>query len=140
MLCSNCHYPRAPYIPPPSARGWKGSAKFPDSGRRCYATSGCAYCALSPPSPSSLCLLRPLWQDGFRYSKAGVMLNDLRPAEGEPRSLFPTRDPARSARTMAALDAVNTRFGRGTLGPLATGIARAWKAAGTAVAPLHDSA
>ena len=39
---------------------------------------------------------------------------------------FPTRDPAKSAKLMAALDAVNARFGRGALRPLATGIARPW--------------
>ena len=54
------------------------------------------------------------------------MLDDLRDAEAEPRSLFPTRDPAKSAKLMAALDAVNARFGRGALRPLATGIARPW--------------
>ena len=67
-------------------------------------------------------MLRPLWRQGFRYSKVGVVLDDLRDAEAEPCSLFPTRDPAKSAKLMAALDAVNARFGRGALWPLATGI------------------
>lgn len=71
-------------------------------------------------------MLRPLWRQGFRYFKVGVVLDDLRDAETEPRSLFPTRDPVRSARLMAAMDAVNGRFGRGTVRPLATGIARRW--------------
>jgi DNA polymerase V len=71
-------------------------------------------------------LLRPPWRDGYRYFKVGVLLDDLRGAEAEPRSLFPLRDPARSARLMSALDAVNARFGRGTLRPLATGLARPW--------------
>ena len=71
-------------------------------------------------------MLRPLWRNGYRYFKVGVVLDDLRDAAVEPRSLFPTRDPAKSARLMAALDAVNARFGRGALRPLATGIARPW--------------
>ncbi len=71
-------------------------------------------------------MLRPLWRQGFRYAKAGVVLDDLRDAEAEPRNLFPTRDPAKSARLMAALDAVNARYGRGALRPLATGMARPW--------------
>jgi len=71
-------------------------------------------------------MLRPLWRQGHRYLKVGVMLDDLIDAEAEPRSLFPTRDPARSARLMTALDAVNGRHGRGTVRPLATGIARPW--------------
>ena len=49
---------------------------------------------------------------------------DTGPLSAEPRSLLPTRDPAKSARLMAALDAVNARFGRGALRPLSSGIAR----------------
>ncbi len=71
-------------------------------------------------------MLRPLWRDGYRYAKSGVLLDDLRDAATEPRSMFPTRDPAKSARLMAALDAVNARFGRGALRPLSTGLARPW--------------
>ena len=44
----------------------------------------------------------------------------------QPCRLFATRDLVRSAKVMQALDAVNARYGRGTLRPLATGIARPW--------------
>lgn len=71
-------------------------------------------------------MLRPLWRQGHRYLKVGVMLDDLREAVAEPRTLFPTGDLARSARLMATLDAVNARHGRGTVRPLATGVARPW--------------
>ncbi|MBI0436008.1 Y-family DNA polymerase [Roseomonas sp. KE0001] len=73
----------------------------------------------------ALRLLTPLWRDGFRYFKAGVMLNDLAPQRQQAR-LFPSRDPVRSAKAMTAMDAINSRFGRGTLRPLATGITRPW--------------
>ena len=71
-------------------------------------------------------MLAPLWRDGLRYMKVGVLLDDLRDKATEPRSLFPTRDPVRSAALMRAVDQVNSRYGRGTLRPLATGIARPW--------------
>jgi len=74
----------------------------------------------------ALRMLRPLWVPGLRYFKAGVVLNDLVAERQQPRMLFATRDPARSAKVMQALDAVNARYGRGTLRPLATGIARPW--------------
>ena len=74
----------------------------------------------------ALRMLRPLWRGGHRYFKVGVILDDLRDRETQPRSLFPTRDPIASRRLMAALDEVNGRFGRGTLRPLATGIERRW--------------
>lgn len=47
-------------------------------------------------------------------------------ADADPRSLVPKRDPARSAQLMATLDAVNARHGRGTVRPLATGLAWSW--------------
>lgn len=71
-------------------------------------------------------MLRPLWRSGHRYFKAGVILNDLVEASRQPRVLFATRDPVQSAKLMTALDAVNARYGRGTLRPLATGIERSW--------------
>ena len=74
----------------------------------------------------ALRMLRPLWVPGLRYFKAGVVLNDLVAERQQPRMLFATRDPAKSAKVMQALDAVNARYGRGTLRPLATGIARPW--------------
>ena len=74
----------------------------------------------------ALRMLQPLWVPGLRYFKAGVVLNDLVPEHQQPRMLFATRDPVKSAKAMQALDAVNSRYGRGTLRPLATGIARPW--------------
>ncbi|TCZ54592.1 Y-family DNA polymerase [Roseicella aquatilis] len=87
----------------------------------------------------ALRLLRSLWQPGYRYAKAGVMLNDLRPEAGQPRMLFPTRDPVRSARVMAAMDAVNARHSAGTLRPLATGLARPWAARAARLSPRYTT-
>jgi DNA polymerase V len=67
-----------------------------------------------------------LWRDGYRYAKAGVILLDLKPRGEMPDTLFPSRDPERSARLMAALDAVNARYGRHTLNPAVAGFTRAW--------------
>ncbi len=71
-------------------------------------------------------MLAPLWRDGHRYMKVGVMLDDLRDRATQPRALFPTRDPMHSAALMRAMDGVNARYGRGTLRTLSTGIARPW--------------
>ena len=71
-------------------------------------------------------MLRPLWRPGLRWFKAGVMLSDLAPAAAQPRMLFATRDLARSARVMAALDAINARHGRDALRIAATGLERGW--------------
>ncbi|MFT8326670.1 DUF4113 domain-containing protein [Gluconobacter oxydans] len=68
---------------------------------------------------------RAIWLPGYRYFKAGVILSDLRPA-GSQGLMFASRNPVQSATVMAALDAVNARFGSGTLRPGSTGLKRSW--------------
>ncbi|MBR8042116.1 Y-family DNA polymerase [Burkholderia cenocepacia] len=58
--------------------------------------------------------LARLYKPGFKYAKAGVMLLDLTDRAIEQADLFAGPAPRRE-RLMAALDAVNDRFGRGTL-------------------------
>ncbi len=62
----------------------------------------------------------------YRYAKAGVVYLDLSKPEQLPASFFPSRDPERSAKLMAALDAVNGRYGRDALRPGATRQVSAW--------------
>ena len=85
------------------------------------------------PSADSFALIaaavaaaRGLWRDGFRYAKAGVVFVDLARVDELPRQLFPSRDPERSAALMQALDAVNLRYGRGTLRPGGVGDKPVW--------------
>lgn len=84
-------------------------------------------------------LLRPLWRDGFRYAKGGVMLDDLSSQARQPISLFPTRDPTLSKKAMAAMDVVNARYGRGTIRPLATGITRPWGSRASRISPRYTT-
>lgn len=60
---------------------------------------------------------RAMWKPRTRYAKAGEILLDLQAEREAPRDLLPTTDPVRSEKLMTALDAVNVRFGRGTLRP-----------------------
>lgn len=68
---------------------------------------------------------RRIWADGFRYAKAGVILDDLVAAADAPRALIEPTDPRR-AELMAAMDTLNRRFGRGSLFPAQAGIRRNW--------------
>ena len=57
-----------------------------------------------------------VYQPGFQLSKAGVMLLDLMPdtvCQGELN--FETADAKDKTRLMLAFDAINDRFGRGTI-------------------------
>lgn len=70
-------------------------------------------------------LLRACWRPGYRYFKAGVMLDDLAPARRQG-GMFSTRDVVKSTKVMAALDAINGRYGQGMLRPASTGMIRTW--------------
>nr|WP_314260771.1 Y-family DNA polymerase [uncultured Devosia sp.] len=64
-----------------------------------------------------------LWKSGFRYSKAGIVTQDLvRPSERQP-ALFDAMDHEKAAKVMAAVDLANKRWGRATVVPAALGIA-----------------
>lgn len=67
------------------------------------------------------------WREGFAYTKAGIMLDDLVSIELRPKTLI-EGDVDRRARLMTALDEVNGRFGRFTAVPATQGFARGWRA------------
>jgi DNA polymerase V len=60
-------------------------------------------------------LLNRIYRPGFHYQKCGVMLMDLSPAAYHRRDLFDTRDQARQAHLMRALDSLNADYGARTV-------------------------
>lgn len=66
------------------------------------------------------------WRDGYAYTKAGIMLDELVAAELRPRTLF-EGDTEKQDRLMAALDDVNERFRRFSAVTGAQGFKREWK-------------
>ncbi|QCI14101.1 translesion error-prone DNA polymerase V subunit UmuC [Pseudomonas putida] len=56
-----------------------------------------------------------VYQAGYRYSKAEVLLLDLRQPGEFTDDLFAATQPVASNRLMAVMDSVNQRYGRGTL-------------------------
>ena len=58
----------------------------------------------------------------WRYSKAGIVTNDLVTLSHSPRALIGTLDRARSGPLMAAMDACNARWGRGAVVPAHAGL------------------
>src|SRR3989344_6959009 len=56
-----------------------------------------------------------LFRPGFRYSKAEVMLMDLRQPGEFTDDLFAHTQPAAADKVMSVLDEINSRWGRGTL-------------------------
>jgi len=66
------------------------------------------------------------WRDGYAYTKAGIMLDGLVTAGLRPRTLFEEGSEKRQ-QLMAALDAINGRFGRFTAVPAVQGFKREWR-------------
>lgn len=56
-----------------------------------------------------------LFRPGFRYSKAEVLLMDLRQPGEFTDDLFAHTQPAMADKVMSVLDEINDRWGRGTL-------------------------
>jgi len=71
--------------------------------------------------------IRAIYRDGYLYKKAGVMLTGLVPISQTQVDLFDSQDQRKSKRLTTALDAVNDRWGAGTLHYASSGITKAWK-------------
>lgn len=76
---------------------------------------------------AALTALDKLWRPGFSYKKAGVTMIDLVPAASVQGSLFDRPDDDRSIARMQALDALNRKFGRGTVTYASMGRKPGWK-------------
>ncbi len=81
---------------------------------------------------------RRLWAEGYRYAKAGVMMDDLIPPERAPRALIDPIDPRR-ADLMTAFDGVNQRFGRGSIFLASTGARKAWAVKADMKSPAYTT-
>ena len=94
---------------------------------------------VAPPARDSGELIRlahdaldSIWEDGYRYMKAGVMLLDLSPDDVVQERLFDDDAGADEAsaergRLLGVLDGVNEAMGHGTLHYAAEGDGKAWK-------------
>ncbi|TCQ02114.1 DNA polymerase V [Rhizobium sp. PP-F2F-G36] len=67
-----------------------------------------------------------IWQPGLSYKKAGVVCLDLHRAETVQGTLFHAPDSPERVQLMAGLDALNKRYGRGTVGFAAGGLKQPW--------------
>ena len=84
---------------------------------------------------SKTCRLEVFWADRRSmfskavrslYKKAGVILTELVPACQVQTHLFDQQDRERSRQLMAAIDAINTQWGTGTVRYAAVGLRPRW--------------
>lgn len=81
-----------------------------------------------------------IWRPGYRYAKAGVVLLDLHPAQALPASMFPTRDPAKSAALMRTIDLISDRHGRGAIRISSTAPEGSWNMRRRRLSPRYTTA
>lgn len=67
-----------------------------------------------------------LFRSGFKYSKAEVLLMDLRQPGEFTDDLFAHSQPAAADKVMSVLDEINGRWGRGTLRAASVPVAPRW--------------
>ncbi len=66
-------------------------------------------------------LLDGIFRDGFLYKRCGVTLSCIAPADGRQSALFDPVDRSRHSKAMEAMDAMNRRYGSGTVAVAAQG-------------------
>ncbi|MGE4503824.1 MAG: Y-family DNA polymerase [Desulfovibrionaceae bacterium] len=87
-------------------------------------------------------LLAEIWQDGYNYKKAGVMLGCIEPLGQRRLSLLhaPGEHEGRDRDLMRRVDAINERFGRGAVQFAATGLGRPWRMRQLRKSPRYTTA
>lgn len=102
---------------------------------------------LTPPTNASTALIvnavrltERIWRDGCAFAGAGVVLSGLTPiARLQPSLTFdPASEPAERGRLDAVMDAVNKKFGRGSLRSAAEGDG-AWRTRRDRVSPSYTT-
>jgi DNA polymerase V len=71
-------------------------------------------------------ILDRIWREGFAWKKAGVMMLDLTAKGSAPLSLFDTV-PKHNDRLMLAIDTINAKHGRGSVGLGLAGKNQDWR-------------
>jgi DNA polymerase V len=83
---------------------------------------------------------RQAWRSGFAYKKVGVIVSDIRPASGAQADLFATADTPRRRQRMQVLDAINRRYGKGTLRCATEGFDAGWSMRNNHLSPDYTTA
>lgn len=71
--------------------------------------------------------LKKIYQPGYNYAKAGIMLSELVPAAGIQTDMFSSMVPdGKSDRLMSAMDAINRKMGKGSMKMASEGFNKPW--------------
>lgn len=76
---------------------------------------------------AALMALDDIYEPGFKYAKAGIVLTGIMPRGQQQLNLFSKNAPLPDARLMQTLDAINDQIGRDSLKIAREGFRRPWK-------------
>jgi DNA polymerase V len=68
-----------------------------------------------------------IFRDGFSYKKCGVMLNDLSSVDAVQLDLLSLAVNSHDEKLMSVIDALNKRYGSGTIRFASEGMRQEWK-------------
>jgi DNA polymerase V len=88
---------------------------------------------------AAMAALGIIFKPGYRYKKAGVTFLDLVPAGRVQSGLFDQPDDTRSLQRMRAIDQLNVRSGRGTIGFGTAGERQAWNLRREFISPRYTT-
>lgn len=88
---------------------------------------------------AALCAVARIYRRGYRYTKAGAMLDDIEPADTVQQDLWTAPDDLRSRARMRMLDRVNREWGRGTVNMAACGIRKGWSMRAEHLSPRYTT-
>ena len=80
---------------------------------------------------------RQLWRQGYRYAKAGIILLEL--GDNKQADALPSVKAETSGSRMGALDAINRKYGPGTLYPAASKPEACWSMRRQRVSPSYTT-
>lgn len=80
-----------------------------------------------------------IFAEGYTYKKAGVMLVELMSARPAQANLYHGREHYREEKLMRVVDAINSRFGRGAIRYLATGLQQRWQTRADHCSPRYTT-
>lgn len=81
--------------------------------------------------------LRSMYREGFEYKKCGCCLGEIAPKSQAQGLLFEAS--SYSGKSMLVMDAINEKFGRGTLRSAATGVEKGWAMRRGSMSPRYTT-
>ena len=80
-----------------------------------------------------------IYEEGYRYKKAGVLFTGLVPAHQIQMNLFDTRDRERAQKLMTTIDHINTQMGTGAIQYAVAGFTPRWQMRRSRMSPRYTT-